>query len=234
MSYLDRCEGTTRGGERADDLTATNVRGPHIISPEVGDEDDSVKGEVVKGDEDEEVPVMLDNEVTPRGDRDTTVMIEGIDSVRGAQECVTNQPDRRPDNVTMVTPDMRDDDDIAGGGKRHQGPQLIGDITTGVDYMIINDTVYMVTDYVRGTQVDFPVDGTVVPGDERVSKDLVPLTPHQQTLHPLMVSGSEDGDQDRPNVVCTYTESVCDIHGPATEKWRGHNVWGKKKNGLYG
>ena len=31
-----------------------------------------------------------------------------------------------------------------------------------------------------------------------------------------------------------YVDGVCDIHGPATEKWRGGNVWGKKKNGLYG
>ena len=34
--------------------------------------------------------------------------------------------------------------------------------------------------------------------------------------------------------MCSYVEGVCDIHGPATKKWRVGRVWGKKSNGLYG
>ena len=141
--------------------------------------------------------------------------------------------ENRDEEVTIVTPDMSDDD-TPGTDTGHQIPRVVDDITTGVDMMILTDTVCVDTDNVRGTQLDLPVDGTVDPGDVGVSRELLPLTTQQQTLHPPMVSGSRDGDHDRPNVACSYTDGVCSIHGPATKKWRGGKVWGKKSNGLYG
>ena len=62
--------------------------------------------------------------------------------------------------------------------------------------------VYEDCDNVRGTDVDLPVNEPVYTDDEGVSTILLPATTHHHTQHPPMVS--EDGDQVRPNVVCTY------------------------------
>ena len=67
--------------------------------------------------------------------------------------------------------------------------------------------------------------------NEGVSGNLLCENTIQHIPHPTMVSGCKEVDNGGG---CSYVEGVCRLHGPATKKWRGGKVWGKKKNGLYG
>ena len=75
--------------------------------------------------------------------------------------------------------------------------------------------------------------------DKEVEGDRVSVKPnlnttHTHTNHPTMVKRGVRDSMDDGDVLCAYTDGVCATHGPATKKWRGGRVWGKKKNGLFG
>ena len=70
--------------------------------------------------------------------------------------------------------------------------------------------------------------------NERVSVIKNDYTTQSQSHHPSMVKRAEIEGMGDEEVLCVFTDGVCATHGPATKKWRGGKVWGKKKNGLYG
>ena len=245
LSYIEICEyGTpSKGGEG--EVTGQNstakVRGPwpalaggREIDEVCKGDDIGMSGTITSDEEWNELALsVLDCVTDNNDDDDISTRTSTVTNVRGQQ---TAWSVGKNDDILE-----RHDDDKVGGSEdkpsmegdpgydipTEDGVQReVEDIIPVMEGMIITDGIN-----VRGAHADLTLGETVVRGEDQVDTMLLSDNTHHHN-QVLPVGGS--GVDDKTDRVCKYVEGVCDIHGPATEKWRGGREWGKKKNGLYG